>query len=80
MNKLWDENELIAKYPIKNIWEWEYTGNVITSKKRLFEIKDDPWNRDFAKQKILSRLTKWDYWCMVTRRLSKKEIRLWSFV
>ena len=25
MNKLWDENELIAKYPIKNIWEWEYT-------------------------------------------------------
>ena len=36
MNKLWDENELIAKYPIKNIWEWEYTGNVITSKKRLF--------------------------------------------
>ena len=50
-SKCLNADELVAKYPIKNIWEWEYTANVITSKKRLFDIQDDPWNRDFKKIK-----------------------------
>ena len=37
--KTWDVNELLKKYPIKNIWEWEFTGNVITSKKTIISYK-----------------------------------------
>ena len=49
MSKAWKVNELINKYPIKNIWEWKHTGNTISSTVRLHDIKEDPWNRKFDK-------------------------------
>ena len=49
MSKAWKLNELMNKYPVKNIWEWKYTGNAISSTVRLHDIKQDPWNRKFDK-------------------------------
>lgn len=46
--KTWDIDKLLAKYPIKNIWEWKYTGRIITSINRLNDIEKDPWNREFT--------------------------------
>lgn len=76
----WNVDELVAKYPIKNIWEWEYTGNVITSKKRLFDIQDDPWNRDFKKTKDTFTVEEMGLLVYGFTQVEKKEIRLWSFV
>ena len=76
----WKANELIAKYPIKNIWEWEYTGKVITSRKRLFDIKDDPWNRNFAKIKNTFTIDEMGLLVYGFTQVEQKEIRLWSFV
>ena len=56
--KLWETEKVVKKYPIKNIWEWKYTGTpdvpgevcipgVITSRIKLHDIEKDPWNRDF---------------------------------
>ena len=41
MSKEWDVNKLLNKYPIKNIWEWKFTGRVITSTVCLHDIKQD---------------------------------------
>lgn len=49
MSKAWKLDELINKYPVKNIWEWKYTGKAISSTVRLHDIKKDPWNREFDK-------------------------------
>ena len=49
MSKAWKIDELVRKYPIKNIWEWKFTGNTISSTVRLNDIKEDPWNRSFDK-------------------------------
>ena len=78
--KTWDVNELLKKYPIKNIWEWEFTGNVITSKKRLFDITDDPWNRDFTKAKKTFTVDEMGLLVYGFTKVEKKEIRLWSWV
>ena len=42
MSKAWKIDELVRKYPIKNIWEWKFTGNTISSTVRLNDIKEDP--------------------------------------
>jgi hypothetical protein len=76
----WNADELVAKYPIKNIWEWKYTGNVITSKKRLFDIQDDPWNRDFKKIKDTFTVEEQGLLVYGFTQVEQKEIRLWSFV
>jgi len=78
--KTWDVNELLKKYPIKNIWEWEFTGNVITSKRRLFDIKDDPWNRDFTKAKKTFTVDEMGLLVYGFTKVEQKEIRLWSCV
>ena len=80
MNKAWDAKELITKYPIKNVWEWEFTGSVISSKKRLFDIKDDPWNRDFAKAKDTFTVDEMGLLVYGFTQVEKREIRLWSCV
>ena len=49
MSKAWKVNELVRKYPIKNIWEWKFTGNTISSTVRLHDIKQDPWNSEHHK-------------------------------
>ena len=76
----WNADELVAKYPIKNIWEWEYTGNVITSKKRLFDIQDDPWNRDFKTARDTFTVDEMGLLVYGFTKVEKKEIRLWSCV
>ena len=53
MSKAWKIDELIRKYPIKNIWEWKFTGNTISSTVRLHDIKEDPWNRSFDKSNFI---------------------------
>ena len=49
---VWKTEKVVKKYPIKNIWEWKYTGTstisgVITSRIKLHDIEKDPWNREF---------------------------------
>lgn len=78
--KSWDVNELIIKYPIKNIWEWEFTGNVITSKKQLFEIKDDPWNRDFTETRKTFTVDEMGLLVYGYTKVEKRQIRLWSCI
>ena len=78
--KTWDVDELLKKYPIKNIWEWEFTGNVITSKKTLFQIKDDPWNRDFKTARDTFTVDEMGLLVYGFTKVEKKEIRLWSCV
>jgi hypothetical protein len=80
MEKMWDAKKLIEKYPIKNIWEWEFTGAVITSKKHLFEIKDDPWNRDFKKAKDTFTVDEMGLLVYGFTKVENKQIRLWSCV
>ena len=51
--KLWETEKVVKKYPIKNIWEWKYTGTstvsgVIASRVKLNDIENDPWNRKFS--------------------------------
>ena len=48
--KTWDVNELLKKYPIK-IFGNGNLPQTTTLKKTLFQIKDDPWNRDFTTAK-----------------------------
>lgn len=76
----WDTKELLAKYPIKNIWEWEYTGNLITSKKTLFQIKDDPWNRDFTETRKNFTVDEMGLLVYGYVSVQKKQVRLWSCV
>ena len=50
---VWKTEQVVKKYPIKNIWEWKYTGTptvhgVITSRVKLNDIEKDPWNREFS--------------------------------
>ena len=49
MSKAWKIEDLIKKYPIKNIWEWKFSGNTISSTVCLLDIKEDTWNRSFDK-------------------------------
>ena len=77
---MWDAKKLIEKYPIKNIWEWEFTGAVITSKTHLFEIKDDPWNRDFKKAKDTFTVDEMGLLVYGFTKVENKQIRLWSCV
>jgi hypothetical protein len=76
----WDIEKLINKYPIKNIWEWEYTGNVIKSKLRLHDIKDDPWNRDFTQTKKTFTIDEMGLLVYGYAKVERKSVRLWSCV
>jgi hypothetical protein len=78
--KQWDAKELITKYPIKNVWEWEFTGNVITSKKRLFDIKDDPWNRNFMETRKTFTVDEMGLLVYGYTKVENRQIRLWSCV
>ena len=76
--KTWDMDKLLAKYPIKNIWEWKYTGKVITSRVRLNDIEKDPWNRDFStKNWTIDNMGLLVYG---TTDVEGKSVRLWSCV
>jgi len=76
--KFWDTEQVVKKYPIKNIWEWKYTGKVITSKVKLKDIEKDPWNRKFSTKDW----TVDDMGLLVfgTTIVEGKLVRLWSCV
>lgn len=76
--KFWDTEQVVKKYPIKNIWEWKYTGKVITSKVKLKDIEKDPWNRVFS----IKGWTIDDMGLLVfgTTIVEGKLVRLWSCV
>ena len=77
---MWDVNKLLAKYPIKNMWEWKFTGNVITSIVCLHDIKQDPWNRDFTKTKKTFTVDEMGLLVYGYTKVDGKKIRLWSCV
>ena len=78
--KSWDAQKLITKYPIRNIWEWEFTGNIITSKKHLFEIKDDPWNRNFTETRKTFTVDEMGLLVYGYTKVENRQIRLWSCI
>tara|TARA_Y100001934_G_scaffold225452_1_gene270192 strand:- start:102 stop:341 length:240 start_codon:yes stop_codon:yes gene_type:complete len=76
--KEWDIDKLLVKYPIKNIWEWKYTGKMITSRVRLNDIENDPWNREFStKGWTIDEMGLLVYG---TVDVEGKSVRLWSCV
>ena len=76
--KTWDTDKLLAKYPIKNIWEWKYTGRVISSRVRLNDIENDPWNREFStKNWTIDEMGLLVYGAT---EVDGKSVRLWSCV
>ena len=77
---MWDVNKLLTKYPIKNIWEWKFTGNVITSIVCLHDIKEDPWNREFIKTKKTFTIDESGMLVYGYTKVDGKKIRLWSCV
>lgn len=77
---MWDVNKLLVKYPIKNMWEWKFTGNVITSVVCLHDIKEDPWNRDFTKTKKTFTVDEMGLLVYGYTKVDGKKIRLWSCV
>ena len=77
---MWDVNKLLAKYPIKNMWEWKFTGNVITSIVCLHDIKEDPWNRDFTKTKKTFTVDEMGLLVYGYTKVDRKKITLWSCV
>ena len=77
---MWDVNKLLAKYPIKNMWEWKFTGNVITSIVCLHDIKEDPWNRDFTKTKKTFIVDEMGLLVYGYTKVDGKKIRIWSCV
>ena len=77
---MWDVNKLLAKYPIKNMWEWKFTGNVITSIVCLHDIKEDPWNRDFTKTKKTFTVDEMGLLVYGYTKVDGKKITLWSCV
>ena len=77
---MWDVNKLLAKYPIKNMWEWKFTGNVITSVVCLHDIKEDPWNRDFTKTKKTFTVDEMGLLVYGYTKVEGKTIILWSCV
>lgn len=76
----WDIDKLLAKYPIKNIWEWKFTGRVITSTVCLHDIKEDPWNRDFTKTKDTFTVDDMGLLVYGCTKVDGKTIALWSCV
>ena len=76
----WDIDRLINKYPIKNIWEWKFTGRVITSTVCLHDIKQDPWNRDFTKTKDTFTVDDMGLLVYGYTKVDGKTIVLWSCV
>lgn len=78
--KTWDTDKLLAKYPIKNIWEWKFTGQVITSIVCLHDIKLDPWNRNFTKIKTTFTIDEMGLLVYGYTKVDGKTIRLWSCV
>ena len=77
---MWDVNKLLVKYPIKNIWEWKFTGRVITSTVCLHDIKEDPWNRNFTKTKKTFTVDEMGLLVHGYTQVDGKKIRLWSCV
>jgi len=77
---MWDVNKLLAKYPIKNMWEWKFTGNVITSVVCLHDIKEDPWNRDFTKTKKTFTVDEMGLLVYGYTKVDGTKITLWSCV
>ena len=77
---MWDVNKLLAKYPIKNMWEWKFTGNVITSVVCLHDIKEDPWNRDFTKTKNTFTVDEMGLLVYGYTKVDGTKITLWSCV
>jgi hypothetical protein len=77
---MWDVNKLLVKYPIKNIWEWKFTGNVITSIVCLHDIKHDPWNRNFTETKKTFTVDEMGLLVHGYTKVDGKKIRLWSCV
>jgi hypothetical protein len=77
---MWDVNKLLAKYPIKNMWEWKFTGNVITSVVCLHDIKEDPWNRDFTKTKKTFTVDEMGLLVYGYTKVDGETITLWSCV
>ena len=77
---MWDVNKLLVKYPIKNMWEWKFTGNVITSIVCLHDIKQDPWNRDFTKTKDTFTVDEMGLLVYGYTKVDGKTIKLWSCV
>ena len=77
---MWDVNKLLVKYPIKNIWEWKFTGNVITSTVCLYDIKLDPWNRDFTKTKKTFTVDEMGLLVYGYTKVNGETITLWSCV
>ena len=80
VTKEWDIDKLLAKYPIKNIWEWKYTGRVISSIVCLHDIKEDPWNRDFTKTKDTFTVDDMGLLVYGYTKVDGKTIALWSCV
>ena len=80
VTKEWDVDKLLAKYPIKNIWEWNFTGRVITSTVCLHDIKEDPWNRDFTKTKDTFTVDDMGLLVYGYTKVDGKTIALWSCV
>ena len=80
VTKEWDIDKLLAKYPIKNIWEWKFTGRVITSTVCLHDIKVDPWNRDFTKTKDTFTVDDMGLLVYGYTKVDGKTIALWSCV
>ena len=76
MQKSWLPNILLKMYGNGNL----QIVNVISSKKRLFDIKDDPWNRDFAKAKDTFTVDEMGLLVYGFTKVEKREIRLWSCV
>ena len=77
---MWDVNKLLAKYPIKNMWEWKFTGNVITSTVCLHDIKQDPCNRYFTKTKKTFTVFEMGLLVYGYTKVDGKKIRIWSCV
>jgi hypothetical protein len=81
--KVWKSEEVIKKYPIKNIWEWKYTGTavvpgVITSRIKLNDIEKDPWSREFnTKNWTIDQMGLLVYGSV---QVEGKLVRLWSCV
>ena len=81
--KLWKTETVVKKYPIKNIWEWKYTGTadvpgVITSRIKLHDIEKDPWNRDF--DPINWTIDEMGLLVYGSVDIEGKAVRLWSCV
>jgi hypothetical protein len=62
------------------MWEWKFTGNVITSVVCLHDIKEDPWNRDFTKTKKTFTVDEMGLLVYGYTKVDGETITLWSCV